>query len=108
VWNKFIDVLLGIERQQRQVQEDSEPVSVDHEEEGKESVDTSFRNNVGIETVAKIDRVDVIAAAAQISKRTAQLPDFLSIANKNDFACTKGVGRQRLGRRDRTTQDHYT
>jgi hypothetical protein len=107
VWTKFIDVLLGIERQQRQVQENSEPVSVDHEEEGKESVDTSFGNNVGIETVAEIDRVDVIAAAAQISKRTAQLPDSSLPQTKMILLAQKG-GHQRLGRRNRTTQDHYT
>lgn len=53
--------LLGIESQQWQVQNDCKPVAVDHEEEGKEGVDTSFGDNVGVESVAQIDRVDIVA-----------------------------------------------
>ena len=54
------NLLLGVEGQERQVQDNSEPVAVNDEEEGKESVNGSLGNNVGVKTVAKVDRVDVV------------------------------------------------
>lgn len=56
------NVLLRIERQERQVQEDGQPVAVDNEEEGQESVDSGFGDDVGVEAVAQVDRVDVVTA----------------------------------------------
>lgn len=55
-------ILLGVEQHERQVQYDGEPVAVDHEEEGQEGVDSGFGDDVGVEAVAKVDRVDVITA----------------------------------------------
>lgn len=55
------DALLRIENKQRQVQDDSKPVSVDDEQEGQESVNGGFGDDVGVETVAEVDRVDVVA-----------------------------------------------
>jgi hypothetical protein len=57
----WLHVLLAVPRQQGQVQNQRDPVSVDQEKEGQESVYGSFRNDVGVETVAKIDWVDVVA-----------------------------------------------
>ena len=57
------NVLLGVEGQQRQVQHDRQPVAIDHEEEGQESMNGGFRDNVGVETVAEIDRVDVVTGS---------------------------------------------
>jgi hypothetical protein len=54
------NILLCVEGQERQVQEDSEPVAIDDEEEGQESVNGCFGDNVGVKTVAKVDRVDVV------------------------------------------------
>lgn len=56
------NVLLSVEGQERQVQDDSEPVAVNDEEECKESVNGSLGDNVGVKTVAKVDRVDVVTA----------------------------------------------
>lgn len=56
------DVLLRVEGQERQVEQDGEPVTVDDEKEGQEGVDGSFRDDIGVETVAQVDRVDVVAA----------------------------------------------
>lgn len=56
-------VLLSVPCQEGQVQDQSHPVSVDKEEEGQESVDSGFGNDVGVQTVAEIDGVDVIAGA---------------------------------------------
>lgn len=55
-----VDVLLYIEGQKWQVQHQREPVPVDKEEEGQEAMDGSFWDDVGVETVAEIDRIDVI------------------------------------------------
>jgi hypothetical protein len=57
-----LEDLLRIERQERQVQQDREPVAIDDEEEGQERVDGSLGNDVGIQAVAQVDRVDVVAA----------------------------------------------
>ena len=54
------DALLRIENKQRQVQDDSKPVSVDDEQDGQESVDSGFGDDVGVKTVAEINRVDVV------------------------------------------------
>lgn len=54
------DALLRIENKQRQIQDDSKPVSVDDEQEGQESVNGGFGDDVGVETVAEINGVDVV------------------------------------------------
>lgn len=56
------DVLLRIEGEEGQVQDNRKPVAIDHEEEGQESVDGSFGDDVGVETVAQVDRIDVVTA----------------------------------------------
>ena len=56
-------VLFAIPCQQRQIQDQSHPVPVDEEKECQESVDGSFGDDVGVEAVAEVDRVDVIAGA---------------------------------------------
>lgn len=55
------NVLLRVERHEGQVQHDGEPVPVDNEEEGQESVDSGFGNDIGIKAVAEVDGVDVVA-----------------------------------------------
>ena len=59
-------VLLGVVREQRQIQYQRDPISVDQEERGQESVDAGFGHDVGVESVTQIDRVDVITARCGI------------------------------------------
>lgn len=59
------DVLLCVESQERQVEQDGDPVTIDDEEEGQEGVDGSFRDDIGVETVAQVDRVDVVAVGEE-------------------------------------------
>lgn len=66
------DVLLGIECQQGQVQQDRKPVAIDYEQEGKEGMDGGFGDNVGVETVAEVNRVDVVTAG----KKGGLAPSF--------------------------------
>jgi hypothetical protein len=54
-------VLLGVEQHEGQVQHDGEPVPVDEEEECQDSVNSGFGDDVGVEAVAEVDRVDVVA-----------------------------------------------
>src|SRR5690606_32018340 len=50
-----------------------EPVSVDKEHKRQESVNGDFGDDIGVEAVAEIDRVDVIAVdSSEISKRDKQ------------------------------------
>jgi hypothetical protein len=58
-----LHILLSIPCQQGQVQDERHPVSVDQEQDSQESMYSSFRDDVGVEAVTKIDRVDVVAAA---------------------------------------------
>lgn len=62
------NVLLGVEQHEGQVQHEGEPVSVDQEEEGQECVDSGFGDDVGVEAVAKVDRVDVITGEKKKEK----------------------------------------
>jgi hypothetical protein len=59
--------LLCVESQQRQIQQQSQPVAIDQEQEREEGVHGSLRDNVGVETVAEIDRVDVVTAVVSAS-----------------------------------------
>lgn len=56
------DELLRVEGQERQVEEDSEPVAINDEEEGQEAVDSGLGDDVGVKTVAQVNRVDVVTA----------------------------------------------
>jgi hypothetical protein len=58
--------LLDVPCNQRQVEDQGQPVSVDKEQEGQESVDGDFRDDVRVETVAEVDRVDVVAVQTQL------------------------------------------
>jgi hypothetical protein len=54
------DVLLDVECEEWQIEQKRNPVPVDKEQEGQEAMDCSFRNDVCVETVAEIDRINVV------------------------------------------------
>ena len=56
------NLLLDVPGDKRHVEYERQPVSVDKEEEGQETVDGDFGDDVGVEAVAEVNRVDVIAA----------------------------------------------
>jgi len=56
-----LEDFLCVPGKQRQVEDQGDPVPVDEEQNGDESVDGSFGDNVGVEAVAKVNRVDVVA-----------------------------------------------
>ena len=58
-------VLLSIVSDKRQVEDQSYPVPIDQEEEGQESVDGSFGDDVGVQAVAEIDRIDVVTVSIE-------------------------------------------
>ena len=56
-----MSALLSIPSEQRQIEDQSNPVTVDEEKDGQEGLDGSFGDDVGVEAVAEVDRVDVVA-----------------------------------------------
>lgn len=58
-----IDVLLAVPCQEGQVENKRDPVSVDEEQEGQESVNGGLRDDVGVQAVAEVDGVDVVTGA---------------------------------------------
>jgi len=52
--------LLDVEREEWQIEQERNPVAVDKEKEGQETMDRGFWDNVCIETVAEVDRVNIV------------------------------------------------
>lgn len=55
-------ILLRVPDRERQVQHKRQPVAIDKEEERQEAVNSGLGDDVGVETVAQVDWVDVVAA----------------------------------------------
>lgn len=62
----FINVLLCVPGQERQVEDERHPVAVDQEQNSEECVDTGLGDDVHVEAVAQIDRVDVVAFQVRV------------------------------------------
>ena len=65
----YISVLLCVVSHERQVQENGKPVSVDHEEEGQDGMYGGFGDDVGVEAIAQIDRVNIITTIRELISR---------------------------------------
>jgi len=63
-----LEYLLCIPREHGQVEDECNPVSVDQEHEGEETMHGSFWDDVRVETVAEIDRVNVVAVMKRVSR----------------------------------------
>jgi len=59
-------VLLCVPCKEGQVEDERHPVAVDQEQDGQESVDTGLRDDVHVEAVAQVDRVDVVAFQVRV------------------------------------------
>lgn len=55
-------VLLGVKGEEWQVENKRKPVAVDKEQKGQESVNSGFRDDVGVKAVTEIDGVNVVTA----------------------------------------------
>lgn len=64
-WSQACDVLLDVVGKQRQVQDQRHPVAVNQEQERQESVDSGFGDDVGVEAVAEVNGVDVVAVGGE-------------------------------------------
>lgn len=62
----YPNVLLCIPGYQGQVQDQRQPVAIDQEQYGQESVDAGFGNDVHVEAVAEVDGVDVVAFQVRV------------------------------------------
>lgn len=47
-----VNSLLSVESKERQIQQNSQPIPINQEEECQECVDSGFGDNVGVEAVA--------------------------------------------------------
>lgn len=67
-------VLLDVVSEERQVEDQRNPVSVDQKQEREESVDGDFGDDVRVQAVAEVDGVDVVATRtnALASHRTSR------------------------------------
>jgi hypothetical protein len=63
-------ILLDVESQERQVENQSNPVAIDEEQESKETMNSSFWDDVGVQAVAKVDGVDVVTAMGIVSTKS--------------------------------------
>jgi len=57
---RVVDDLLDVECEEWQVEQEHNPIPVDKEQEGQETVHCRFRNDICVKSVAKVDRVDII------------------------------------------------
>jgi hypothetical protein len=62
-------LLLDIPKEQRKIKEQGYPITIDEEEERQDTVYGSFGNDVRVETVAEIDRVDIVAGLSEVVSR---------------------------------------
>jgi hypothetical protein len=77
------DVLLRVPSQERQVENERHPVSVDQEQDGQECVDTGLRDDVHVEAVAQVDRVDVVAFQVRVHDGEEHLQEEIDGIEQN-------------------------
>jgi len=58
--------LLPVIRQQRQIQQQRQPIPIDQKQYRQESVHARFGDDVHVEAVAQVDRVDVVAFEVRV------------------------------------------
>ena len=61
--------LLRVEAQEWKIEYQSDPVAVDQEQKCQECVYGCLGNDVGIESVAEVDRIDIVTMESSISTR---------------------------------------
>ena len=80
-------LLLDVPGEKRDVEDQRNPVPVDQEQEGQEPMHSGFRNDIRIQAVAEVDRVDVVTEA-----QTA-------LAMKRSHLMRCGIGKRRRATR---------
>jgi len=70
-----LEDLLRVPGQEGQVKDERHPVAVDQEQEGQESVDTGLGDDVHVQAVAEIDRVDIVAFQVRVHDREEHLQE---------------------------------
>lgn len=99
VWLKSsCDSLLSVPGQQRKIQDQSDPVPVDKEQDSQECLDGGFGDDVGVEAVAEVDRVDVVTMCISA-------PVHMTASDMVCWACSRV---ERIDRFVRTIRDRCT
>jgi hypothetical protein len=81
--------LLNVVSEERQVEDKGNPVSVDQEQKGQEAMDGGFGQDVGVEAVAEVDGVDVVAAESRVSHGQTLVIESSSIGRISLRACVR-------------------
>lgn len=100
------DILLSVPGEQRQIEDNGQPIAIDNKEEGQEGVNGSFRDDVGVETIAEFDGVKVVTKVNQsINQVRTYRPVFvtffryadrLTYHSKSLYIMVKKTWRKRL------------
>lgn len=75
--------LLDVPSEEWQVEDQREPVSVDKEHEGQETMDSDFGDDVGVEAVAEVNRVDVVTGQRKVSVSLWDAPEGGALRGTN-------------------------
>lgn len=67
-----VNNLLDVPGQEREVQDQRHPVSIDQEQQRQETMYGSLGNNIGVQAVAEVDRVDVVTATGTLCQLLSQ------------------------------------
>jgi len=78
-----LEDLLRVPGQEREVQDQRQPVAVDQEQESEESVNGGFGDDVGVEAVAEVDRVDVVTLQITVHNREEHLQEQVDGVNQH-------------------------
>lgn len=78
-----VNDLLDVPAKERQVENKRHPVSVDKEEEGQETVYGSLRDNVGVESVAEVNGVDVVTFQVTVHDSEEDLQEEVDGVDKH-------------------------
>lgn len=78
-----VNDLLNVPAKERQVENKRHPVSVDKEEEGQETVYGSLGDNVGVESVAEVNGVDVVTFQVTVHDSEEDLQEEVDGVDKH-------------------------
>jgi hypothetical protein len=66
----ILNDLLGVPGEQWDIEDKGYPIAVDEEQKCEKTVNSCFRDNIGVEAIAKVNGVDVVA----IEELSARIP----------------------------------
>lgn len=69
----ILNDLLGVPGEQWDIEDKGYPIAVDEEQKREKTVNSCFRDNIGVEAIAKVNGVDVVAFKIAVHDRKKNL-----------------------------------